>query len=96
MTSNKPTNGCVTYSNKSAQLATIDVVENDAQSCLPVQLPPTRYPRDIPAAQPGLEASSKTTLISLRDLIDPTSGILSLVPTDTAALLQLCETSLPT
>ena len=85
MISNIQTNGCVTYSDKSAQLAAIDVLENGAESCLPVQLLPTRDPRDVPAAQPGLEASSKATLKSLHDLTDPTSGILSLVPTNTAA-----------
>ena len=40
---------------------------------------PTCYPRDVPAAKPGLEASSKATLKSLRDLTDPTSACYSAV-----------------
>ena len=80
----KPTTGCITDSSEQQQRAYSNKVhfEKD-ESCLSVQSLAKCYPRDVPAAPPDLDASSKVTLTSLLDLLDPTSGILSLVPTDT-------------
>ena len=54
MTSNDPTNGCITDSIRPTKPADINVLESDvhlanAETCFPVQLPMRRYPLDAPA-----------------------------------------------